>query len=51
MTAQEVVVSPFLTSARIVLSIYPYIKIFLSAGLSLHMVSLNSSKPAVQSFS
>ena len=50
MTAQEMVVSPFLTSAGIVLSVYPYIKTFLFNRLSLHILSLNSSKPPVQSF-
>ena len=50
MTAQEMVVSPFLTSAGIVLSVYPYIKTFLFTRLSLHILSLNSSKPPVQSF-
>ena len=51
MTAQEVAVSPFPISAGIVSSIYPYIKTFLFTRLSLHMLSLNSSKPPVQSFS
>ena len=51
MTAQQVVVSPFPTSAEIVLSIYPYIKTFLSTRLSLHILFLNSSKPAAQGYS